>query len=416
MAHARIARQAIFNINGKIHAYELIFHHEDKRISEVTTELLSTSKVLLNLLTHLDFEEIVSTRRRAFVRFDHEVFFSGIIGLLNPKLFVIELICDTKIDIKLISRLDKLKKKGFVFALGDYDGSKEMFEKFKPLMQYMDYVKFEASHIGTAQARKHIVYLQEHRIQVIAEGIKNQEVYKDCVGLKYNFYQGMHIRGIESFDVEIPTHTSRSGILQLVAMIRGDKETDDIVEYAKTQPDLVHNLLKYLNSPAVGLKYEIHSVEHAIATLGRDKLVRWLLLCVYSQSAGDEISANLLDIVLRRAERMEEMGRSRVEKDKAYLVGLLSLLDVLFDTSISVILRGLPVDYEIREALISHKGVLGRALEKVEMKEKEALRIVVNDQFDHLRAGDLMKMLKKNDIDIDVKNILKKEEDNPTKN
>lgn len=75
MPKVYLARHAIYNLNGKIFGYELLFSGEKGFDKEITSSLMATSKVLLNLLTHMDFDKVIGKDRLAFINVDHDVLF-----------------------------------------------------------------------------------------------------------------------------------------------------------------------------------------------------------------------------------------------------------------------------------------------------------------------------------------------------
>ena len=50
----------------------------------------------------------------------------------------------------------------------------------------------------------------------------------------------------------------------------------------------------------------------------------------------------------------------KVEPGQAFLTGMFSLLDSLFDQPLQQVLDSVPIDEEIKQALIQRKGVLRR--------------------------------------------------------
>jgi len=397
MAKAYVARHQIQNVNGKIEGYELLFRGEDGYVGPITSNLLATSKVLLNILTHMDFEEVIGKNRRAFINLDHDVLFSGIVNLLNPDYFVIEILETTEVTDKLIDLIKKLKKRGFMFALDDFDCTKETFSTYKPIMPYLDYIKFDIREMDESVAVKFLKHFQKEGKKIIAEKVESIEEFHEAMRDGYDLYQGFHFRKPEVIEIDVPAETAKSTILHLISLIKDDKEVEEIEKYAKNQPDLVYNLLKYLNSPTLGTKETVGSLKNAINLLGRDKLLRWLLMYLYAESAGDPIAQTLLATAQNRATTMEERAKEE-DKDKAFLAGMFSLLDILFNTKMDIILRGVPLEQQIVNAVTSRSGELGQLLVKIEDDEKQRLKALVEKNFQSLHTGDIIMMLRKNNI------------------
>jgi EAL and modified HD-GYP domain-containing signal transduction protein len=397
MAKAFVARQQIQNINGKIEGYELLFRGPDGYVEIITSNLLATSKVLLNTLTHMDFKEIIGEGNKAFINIDHDVLFSGIISLLNPKYFVIELLETTEVSEELIQRLRKLKKDGFSIALDDFDCKIETFKKYAPIMPFLDYIKFDLKNMESENASKFLAHFHKDGKKTLAEKIESYDEFKEAMNSGYKLFQGYHFHRPEIIEMEVPTETAKTTILHIISLLKDNKDTNEIERYARTQPDLVYNLLKYLNSPSIGLTEKITSLKHAMNLLGRVKLMRWLLMYLYAESAGDPIAKSLLETAMHRATTMEKLS-SKEDKDRAFLTGMFSLLDVLFNAPMDVILRGVPLENSITSAIKSRSGELGAMLAKVEEEEKKRLKELLDANYEKLNSSDLLILLRKNNI------------------
>jgi EAL and modified HD-GYP domain-containing signal transduction protein len=137
MSKTYIARQKIVNLNGKTFAYELLFRDSKDEIKEFPSNIKATSQVMLNTLTHMNFDQIMGKGTVAFINVDCEVIRSDILELLDPERFVIEILETTKITEALLRNIAQLKKKGYKIALDDFDCSPEMIAKFQPLLNIL---------------------------------------------------------------------------------------------------------------------------------------------------------------------------------------------------------------------------------------------------------------------------------------
>lgn len=161
--------------------------------------------------------------------------------------------------------------------------------------------------------------------------------------------------------------TVRNLLLRLLALVVADADNEEIEALIKRDANLAYQLLRLVNSAAVAPSRPIESLSQAILLLGRRQLQRWLQLLLYVRPTSGEDGVNplLLQAALRAA-LMEKMTRwangSEEEADRAYLVGIFSLLDQLFGMPLADLLAPLPLPAELRSALIAHEGVLGQRL------------------------------------------------------
>ena len=170
-------------------------------------------------------------------------------------------------------------------------------------------------------------------------------------------------------------------MLKLIKLLRRDAEIGAIESEFKQHPSLSVNLLKYLNSAAIGVKTRITSIQHAIALLGHNKLTQWLMLLSFAGPAFDDLENPLLRTAELRGRTMEALagafkGDAKM-KDAAFMCGMLSLMDVVFQVSKKKILDELNVDDTIREAVLEQKGLLGKLLVLQEAAERDKMELMV---------------------------------------
>jgi len=106
-----------------------------------------------------------------------------------------------------------------------------------------------------------------------------------------------------------------------------------IEELLKHEPSLVYKLLRYLNSPLVGLRIEIHGVREAIALLGEREFRRWVSVVAVVSMASDK-APELIRTALTRGYFCEDLSRligMSAQSSDLFLMGLLSVTDALLD-------------------------------------------------------------------------------------
>jgi len=166
---------------------------------------------------------------------------------------------------------------------------------------------------------------------------------------------------------------SRALALQMVQLVASDAENREIEAVLRRDPTLSYQLLRLVNSVAIGAGRRITSFSQAIITLGRKQLRRWLNLMVFASREGDNRSGMLLAKVAVRSRGMELLARAAGQdfsfQEEAFMVGMFSLLGVLFGTSIEDLLRPLVVSDAMRVALVERVGELGNLLTMLEFAE-----------------------------------------------
>jgi EAL and modified HD-GYP domain-containing signal transduction protein len=132
------------------------------------------------------------------------------------------------------------------------------------------------------------------------------------------------------------------------------KELEDLL---KQEPSICYRLLRYLNSPIFGFALEIKSVRHAMAILGERELRRWIRLIV-TVGAAEQGCSELVLMGMTRARFCELLSTRLRTSNDLFLMGLLSLMDAILEIDMTTLLAQVPVDHEIKEALLGQGSSL----------------------------------------------------------
>jgi c-di-GMP phosphodiesterase len=166
----------------------------------------------------------------------------------------------------------------------------------------------------------------------------------------------------------------RTVMLKLLAQITGDADSREIEKTLKQDPNLSYQLLKLVNSVSFSLTAKISSFTQAITLLGRRQLQRWLQLLLYAQphDHGDQASP-LMPRAAMRAGLMEGLakacGEGKDQQDRAFMVGIFSLLEVMVGQPAAEVITPLNLSEEVAAALLARQGRLGALLTLVEAAE-----------------------------------------------
>ena len=167
---------------------------------------------------------------------------------------------------------------------------------------------------------------------------------------------------------------SRALSLKLMQLVATDADTCEIEAIFRQEPVLAYHLLRLVNSLGVGVGRHISSFSQAILILGRQQLKRWLNLMLVAASRDDYRSAMLIARVAVRARSMEllakAVGLDRWHQEQAFMVGMFSLLGVLFGMPLPEILAPLKLSDLLDDALLAHEGDIGRFLQCIESSER----------------------------------------------
>ncbi len=148
-------------------------------------------------------------------------------------------------------------------------------------------------------------------------------------------------------------------LLNIMRLVQGDAETAEIAAAMKQDPLLSFRILRYLNSPALGLSNRIDSLAQALVILGRQRLTRWLSVLLFSvrdPHFGDWL---LVENALTRGRLMEVLGEQSmpgVAHDPLFLTGIFSCLGDLLHRPLAETLNDMLLADDIRNALLERSG------------------------------------------------------------
>jgi hypothetical protein len=144
-------------------------------------------------------------------------------------------------------------------------------------------------------------------------------------------------------------------------LVTSDADNHEIERAIKRDVSLALNLLRLVNTPAVGARQRIDSLSQAVTILGRRQLQRWLQIMLYAEpSKRGHSMTPLLMLATTRGRLLELLAgklrpSQRESADIAFTVGIMSLMDTLFGISMAEILEQIPVSDDVRNALLTQR-------------------------------------------------------------
>jgi len=392
-----LAKQKIYNTKNKIFAHELLYRDYEYGIKNFPSNVIATSHVLINVLTNIN--EVLNETGVVLVNLDEEFLLSGLIDLLDNKKFILEILETTDLTDDVVQKIIQYHKRGFKIAIDDFDCSPRMIKKFSPILKYINLVKIDVLTSDPDNLVKTVAKFKKIGLRLLAEKIETKEEYEKYHNMGFDLFQGYYLNKPEVVEIDRSKDVTQYIILNLIKLIKTDGSTQAIESYIKQRPDLSFKLIKFLNTQ-VKFETKVESIVQVVTLLGRDTLLRWLLLYLYSEMSDNPVSETILAIALKRAEKMERNANPN-EKDKAYTAGMFSMLGALFDVDNAEIVKGINLDKDITDVVVHKKGKYLSSLLESEKSEQAYLKQLVMNNFDKIDPIDLIYTLDINGIDID---------------
>jgi EAL and modified HD-GYP domain-containing signal transduction protein len=161
------------------------------------------------------------------------------------------------------------------------------------------------------------------------------------------------------------SNINRLRVIKLLNLLRSDAEIDLIAQELKHDPVLAFKLLRNINSPAIGLRSPVSSMDKALVVLGREKFYRWLSLLLFDFKTPGYKERVLTEQALSRAHFLESLagqGRMPAQADPMFLLGLFSMLDLLMGQAMADLLQQAKLPEPVHDALLGRAGPYRDAL------------------------------------------------------
>ncbi|MBI5439200.1 MAG: EAL domain-containing protein [Nitrosomonadales bacterium] len=358
-----LARQPILDRNQSLCAFELLFRSGGKQAEAgVVDDTHATAQVMLNAFGDMGIANVLGAHK-GFINLDAEFLHSDMVELLPRKQIVIELLETVVIDEEVIARCRDLKAMGFSLALDDV---LRLGDDIKPLLGVVDVIKLDLTQIAPAELPALVKEFKKHPVKLLAEKVEDREQAGACMEMGFDLFQGYYFARPETLSGK-RADPSKMVLLRILTLMLSGAESDKIVNAFKKHPTLSYNLLRMVNSAGNNLAVKISSLSHGLMVLGRRALQRWVQLLLYASGKEGTTVNPLMQLAATRAKLMELVARQIRERDidyadRAFMVGMLSLLDTLMDEPLKEIVARMSLQEEIEAALLEHGGDLGDLL------------------------------------------------------
>lgn len=363
-----LGRQPILDLNQRVVAYELLFRSGRANHAGVIDPMLATAQVISYAFGELGIGAALG-RSGCFINVDREMLMSDILELLPRERVTLEIIEDVVFDERVIQRCRVLKQAGYSLALDDFVYA----PVYEAVFDLIDVIKVDITRQSPEEVRALGERFRHSKITMLAEKVETEDEYRLCRDAGYTLYQGYYFARPDLL-VGKRAQTSKLAVLRLMGLIIAEADTNELIEGIKLDPGLSYGLLRLVNSASIGLRVRIDTLEQAVMQLGRKQIGRWLQLLLYANKPGAEQPCPLRALATQRSTLLEQLARLHAPTDpeladRAYLIGMLSLLDALLDMPMPEVIEQLSLSDELRRALLEHEGELGQLLALAKMSE-----------------------------------------------
>lgn len=375
-----LARQPIFTLNKRLHAYELLFREsmgvklKDVDGGRATTSLLSSTFLTEGI-------EKISAGKPCFINFTEQLLGKDIAAFFPKTKIVVEVLEDVEPTVKVVAACKKLSEQGYRIALDDFVYKK----KLDPLIELADIIKIDFRLSTIDEIERMLYKLSRYQLKFLAEKVETYDEFDRAAKLGFHYFQGYFFSRPETLRIK-EVASVKINLINLLAEVNRKKTTvgrlDTIIS---TDLGITYKLLRYINSAYFYLLHEVTSVRQAIIYLGADEIRRFVTLVIISELAADK-PEELIRLSVVRGRFCELLARAGSSPDDAaeiFLLGLFSLLNALLDTPMQEVVQKLPLTDAVKEALVNKSGKLFPYLQVIKAYE----------QGEHARCIDILHVL-----------------------
>ena len=229
-----------------------------------------------------------------------------------------------------------------------------------------DFIEIEAATLDGIQLKTMCMDFRTHQAKqkLIASELQTSDDFNLCFHCGFHFFMGPFVSSRENWR-PAKSEINRLRVFDALNMIRSGAEFEAIADCLRTDPVLTFKLLRYINSPGIGLQHKINELSHALLILGRERFYRWLSLLLFDFSQPGYSGLILNEQSLTRARFMEMLaGQGNVPAlaDQLFITGLFSLLDVMMAQTLAEVLKQVSLPEIISSALKGEAGEIRDAL------------------------------------------------------
>jgi EAL and modified HD-GYP domain-containing signal transduction protein len=361
-----VARQPIFDARGQVFGYELLYRAGSGETSCVIPSNIAAARTINTAVVDIGLGTLTAGKL-AFINISEELLLSGPAAYLSPDGVVLELLENVAVSESVVAACKRLREAGYTLALDDFvPGSAA-----ETLLPYASYVKVDVLALSQPEIVATAARLSPLGVRLLAEKVETVAARDAASAAGYTLFQG--------YFFSKPALVSRKAIepgrlaqMRLVAELNRPGATfGQLADLIEHDGALSVRILRAVNAAAMGKRTAVRSIREALLYLGLDRVRQWA--SIWSLASLNHRSPEVVTTMVVRAKACELLGAGcdgRNGDSSLFLLGLCSMLDILLDQPFVKVLEYLPVDEEIRSALLGERNQARDVLDAITHYER----------------------------------------------
>ena len=353
----QVGRQAIFDRELKVFAYELLYRDAGGRCSFTDGDMAS-SLTLLNAFMEIGLDRITGPYK-AFINLTRPFFVDMPPIPFNPDRVVLEILEDVNVDEELLLGISSMAGHGFELAMDDYNFQPHL----QPILPLVSYIKVEIQPGGMEELTRRMPELRATGARLLAEKVETVEQFEQLKALGFDYFQGYFFARPSIVRTDRVEENSAMVVRLLARLNDPNVPMQEVIDLVSRDPGLSFKVLRYVNSAGIGLRSKVESIQRAVVLMGLSRIRAWATL--FAMAGLGNRPLEILNVGLLRAnlcERLCRLCRSGTP-ETAYTVGLLSVMDLMLSQPLAGLMDQLPLSDQVKRAIVAHEGGYGQLLE-----------------------------------------------------
>jgi EAL and modified HD-GYP domain-containing signal transduction protein len=344
-----IARQPILTADEDMFGYELLFRSSPTE-EHFHSDVENATGTAIDTLNMIGLD-VLCDGYIAFINCTLQMLLKEYFLLLPAPDVVVEIQETVPVDESVVGACQRLKQAGYSIALDNF----VLGDAREALVPYADFIKVDIKHVPREQSAALAARYASKHCRMLAQKVETRQNFVTAKEDGFTEFQGYFFHHPERMRArQIPANQA-TYLLLLQAISKPETDFPEIEDLIKREPSLCYRLLRYLNSPLLGMSSPVVSIRHALNLLGERELVRWIRMAT-TLAMGQKKPSDLVLSSLVRARFCELIGpKVKHGESDLFLLGMLSMMDAILEVPIGVVVEKLPLDGDTKAQLVGGK-------------------------------------------------------------
>ena len=344
-----IARQPVFDVHNETWGYMTLFRDSEDAERAIFAD---DSEATMNLVANLPLcGGLGGNDTRLLVHFTPEDIKRGTHHAIPWNNTVVILEEMNEPDDALMKALKDLKEEGYELAVNNFEGK----PGYEQLAEIADILIVDMGN----KDEEDIAYIAAKgkkfgSVRMIAKRVENANDLAMAKEAGFTLFHGFFFKkpSTESGRKISSSEVTRLKLFEIIE--KEEPDFDALAPAIEADVSISYRLLNFLNSANFSFATTVTSIRQAVVLAGWKPIRNWLRLIILTDMTPSEKSQELSYLSAHRAKLFETAalgGGYEDESDKLFMLGLFSLIDAMLDTDMETLVKHLPVDDLIKEAL-----------------------------------------------------------------